>query len=282
MSKSRIKVSFDNREFFWIVADNYSKIIKNPTKEELYGTKLKFYNDKNVCPICLKEKEDYGIELTDKSILYPGNVLHDTDENGDKTEEYICKRHGLRDYNRYDPNSWNNLLKSMTDRRTDNLKDSRNILADNCEDLTSRFFGAKRLSIEYNKYSQLPLDHLPIPNGISIKIGDTLVDLSGKVPQTKGATYNSKNRMWSQNWANEYGKAFDYLIFYCVSKNGKVIERIYIFPKEEVEKRTGIGIFKNPTDSHGNTMIPWYEQYTVIDENVLRNVNEIWIQILND
>ena len=32
----------------------------------------------------------------------------------------------------------------------------------------------------------------------------------------------------------------------CASKDGKIIERIYIFPLEEIEKRKGIKITKNP------------------------------------
>lgn len=47
-------------------------------------------------------------------------------------------------------------------------------------------------------------------------IGGKLVDLSGKIPQIKCATYSSR------------------LILYCVSGNGGTIERIYFIPKGDV------------------------------------------------
>lgn len=36
------------------------------------------------------------------------------------------------------------------------------------------------------------------------------------------------------------------MICYCVNKDGKKIERIYRFPKEEINKRVRITIVKNP------------------------------------
>ncbi len=38
----------------------------------------------------------------------------------------------------------------------------------------------------------------------------------------------------------------------CASKDGKIIERIYIFPIEEILEISGISITKNPTDRWGN------------------------------
>ena len=43
---------------------------------------------------------------------------------------------------------------------------------------------------------------------------------------------------------------------YCASKDRKDIERIYIFPMEEISKRKTITIVKNP--SKGKL---WYEKY---------------------
>lgn len=56
MSKHRISVSIDGKNFFWIVVDN-GKFIRNPTKEDRMGTKLKCYNKTNICSICRKELE---------------------------------------------------------------------------------------------------------------------------------------------------------------------------------------------------------------------------------
>ena len=74
-SRSRIHVSFDGINYFWIVFENISKkLILSPTEEDKKGTKLVKYNHTNICPICRKEFDEEGEELTDKSILHPGNV----------------------------------------------------------------------------------------------------------------------------------------------------------------------------------------------------------------
>lgn len=64
------------------------------------------------------------------------------------------------------------------------------------------------------------------------------------------------------------------MICYCADKNGVNIERIYIFPKEEIVKRTGTKITKNP--SRGEQ---WYEKYRVKDEEEIKKVNGIWKKI---
>lgn len=74
MSKYRLSVSFDETNFFWIIIENGKIISRNPTKEDLMGTKLKSYNKTNICSVCIEENKNNGKELTDKSILYPGNA----------------------------------------------------------------------------------------------------------------------------------------------------------------------------------------------------------------
>lgn len=65
------------------------------------------------------------------------------------------------------------------------------------------------------------------------------------------------------------------MILYCISTDGKVIERIYIIPKKEIINRKTISIFKKSSRHE-----PWYEQYRVKSEDVLRQVNKIWKKII--
>lgn len=79
------------------------------------------------------------------------------------------------------------------------------------------------------------------------------------------------------NLEGEHNKDFDNLIAYCVSRDGKIIERIYIFPKVEIIKRISITIMENP-----KKWIPWYEKYRIKDKKILDLVNKIYQEILED
>lgn len=267
-----MSVYIDEKNFFWIVVDR-GKLIKNPTEEDLKGTKITSYNKTNICAMCRKDGN-----ITDNSILYPGNVLRDTDKNGKKVYEFVCRTHGEMHYARYNPNSQSNAIKAVRDRRIGNLHDHSQILGDNCEDLTSILFGVKRLSVEYDKYSMLPYDHDPISKHMSITIGDKSEDLYGKILQTKGRCLSYG--VWNTRVDGEHDKKVDMLIFYCISIDGKIIERIYIIPKEDILKTTSIHITKNPTDSRGNPITQKYEKYRVIDKDLMRRANDVWRKIL--
>ena len=84
MSKYRISVT-DEEKNFWIVVDK-GIIIKNPTKNDLSGTKIVSYTKTNICHICRQEKEMFKKELTEQSILYPGNACH-------IKNQVVCHRH---------------------------------------------------------------------------------------------------------------------------------------------------------------------------------------------
>lgn len=58
------------------------------------------------------------------------------------------------------------------------------------------------------------------------------------------------------------------MICYCASKDGKIIERIYIFSWEEILRRKSITVVKSY--NYG-----WHEDYRVKDEEVLNKVNKI-------
>lgn len=99
--------------------------------------------------------------------------------------------------------------------------------------------------------------------------------------QTQGRLYNSEYRWWNlSNLEREWDKKFDYMICYCANKDGKSIERLYIFHKSKIENRKNITVLKNPTDSHSNPIIPWYEQYRIKDKDIIRKVNDIWKEII--
>lgn len=173
-TKNRIHVSFDGINFFWTVYESTNgKLIMNPTKDDLYETKLKTYNSTNVCSICREEWEKEGNELTDKSILRPKNARRFDIGN---IEIWVCESHSGR-YRQKLPNSQNNIKKSLADCRTGNSTDHTKILGNNCEKLTEKWLGAGRLSAKYDNYSNLPLDHDPVPNGVTVEIGRKLVDV---------------------------------------------------------------------------------------------------------
>lgn len=271
MAKYRISISIDGENFFWIVVNN-GKLIKNPIKEDLYGTKLVSYSKMNICPRCIEEKEREGKELTDKSILYPHNACRD--KYREKTYKWICLRHYNIDHERYNPKSRNNIIKSIADHRTGNLDpDSAHAKADLFQELTCKWrstvstIPVTDLNKENDNY-EWPIDH-----SRDSELG--IIDSMGRF-------YNSVYRLWPfANIVRYRKKGIDHIICYCASENGETIERIYIIPKKEFENRTSIGIFKSPTDSHGNHIgIPWHEKYRIKDEDALRKVNKIWKEII--
>lgn len=286
MVKYKVSVSFDEKNFFWIVVDN-GVLIKNPTKEDLKDAKnyLKgktiSYNKTNICDKCREECKIGKIsELTEMSILYPGNSRRETRKDGYLTNTWFCKRHGLRSYDKNDHNSTWNLQKSIGDRRTGNLNNVKHIFGDNCQELTERWTGAEDLNKKNDNYTTgTPIDHGRITKHISIMIEDKLIDLYGKVPQTKGNSllvYRQgllEYENWSQTFTSELDKEFDILIFYCVSKDRNTIDRIYIFPKSDVQNHKSVRIYK---DTYG-----WYGPFRVEDEKILEYVNGIWKYIRN-
>lgn len=269
----RISVSLDGENFFWVVAID-GRLIKNPTKEDLIGTKLKSYNGTNICPICREEWEREEKELTDKSILYPKNSRRNIDVNGNLVDKFVCYRHSSINYQKYVTDSVHNIKKSLSDRRTDNLRDPIKIFGDNCEKLTEKWLGAKRLSVKYDNYSNLPLDHDHISKHIMIMVGDELIDLYGKVPQTKGVHLGMDGR-WICNTKNERNKKFDILIFYCISEDGETVERIYFFYKNDMQK--SISITKNLILKG----CEHHEECKITDDQIFININKIWNEIIN-
>lgn len=265
MSKYKISVSIDGENFFWIVVSN-QMLIRNPTKDDLIGTKVKYYNKTNICSRCREDKN-----ITDKSILYPKNAQREYDKNGNWNEKWLCFRcyrhdHWVNVESKYS-DSHNNIIKALSDRRTGNLKDSHNIFGDNCEELTCRW---------RSTVTTIPVENLNKKLDNYMTSIDHSLDSELGIIQTKGRLYNSYHQMWVfSGLEREWNKIFNYEICYCVSKDGKKIERLYIFPKEEIKKRTSIGIYKNPLRK-----IQWYEEYRIKDEKILELVNKLWQEII--
>lgn len=255
----------------WVIVDENGKVInRNPSEDELKILKTqsrtfrdlgKRYNEMNICEHIKKDGKICGEKLT------PCNVYRERDKDGNVTGKRICRNCDGRQ--RYKNGLTNgNIRNSIRNHRTGNLNPNcTSAKGDNFEELTHIYKGARILSIENDCYNG-PLDHY--------------VNSKGIVYQTKGKWYDSHNQRWSQNVENEWNKEFDYLIFYCASKDGKIIERMYIFPKEKIEKTTGITIVKNPTDSHGNSIVSCYEEYRITDKEELEKVNKIWKKIIGE
>jgi len=221
-------------------------------------TNKTYYNRKNTCDRC---EINFDIAI--------GHPYREYDIDGNWTGKWNCNNC----YEKYDPNSQRNLIKSMRDRRTNNQdSNSSNAKGDNFQELTCRWrstvstIPVDDLNKKLDNYRS-PIDHTP--------------DSELGIIQTAGRLYDSYNRCWSfGSLEREWYKEFDYEMCYCVSKDGKNIERIYITPNKEIkDKRKSIVIYKSHQYSRGPS---WYDDYLIRDEEILRKVNEIWKQIIEE
>lgn len=242
----------------WVIVDNNGKIIdKNPSKEDLKSTVLHKSSDRRV-PKLYYNRTNTCDRCGEKLVL--GKVWREYNREGNWTGNWVCGKCQQR----YDPNSLNNIIKSMANRRTGNINPNcTSAKGDLFEELTCRWRGVKNLNIENDNYES-SIDH-----SRDSELGIIL---------TKGKFYDPVNGLWKQECKRDHNKEFHNLIFYCVSNDGKIIERIYIFPKEEIIKRIGFAIVKNPTRT-GGRYDQWYEKYRC-DESIVKYVNNIF-QIIN-
>lgn len=253
MTIYKIHISIDEKNSFWIIVKNGKIVSKNPTNEELTKTTIRSYDKTNICHVCREEKR-----ITDNSILYPGNARREYNKEGNDTGRWIC-----RDcWRRNDPNSQDNIRKSLRKRRTHGLDPTcASAKGDLFEELTCRWRGIRNLNKENDNYTY-PIDHSLDP-----ELG---------IVQTKRSFYDAIDRTWKKDWKNEHHKKFDNIIFYCTSNDGKTIDRVYIFPWEEVLRRSCVTIYKNPSISRE---IPWYEKYRINDKKTIKKINELWDEI---
>lgn len=197
-----------------------------------------YYNRTNTCDNLNNLKED-GKKCECR--LTPGNALREY-ENEKWTGRWLCRSCWEKnDYNKR-IDSHVNIIKSLSDRRTNNLdQESPQAKGDISEAVTCMTRGVKNLNIENDNFTS-PIDHSR--------------DAEYGIIQSKGAIYNTLNRDWRIRVENERKKEFDNLIVYCMNKDMNNIERVYIFPKKEVIKRSSIRIYKTSYRS-------WYGKYRV-------------------
>lgn len=268
-----------------VIVDKTGKIVnRNATEDELKclieepckdgrGKPRCGYIVGATCYRCIEEKD-----VTKKSILRPGNAYQERDKDGKETGRCICCKHRKRDYGKYDQNSWGNFLKSLADCRTDNQDPNSNCAkGDLFQELTCAWRSTISTVIVEDLNKKLDNYRTPIDHSCDSELGTI---------QTKGCFYNSDYRTWSQNFKNERsqidrGFNFDVLILYCASKDGKYIERLYIFPVERILERTQVSIVKNPKDRWGNSRTSWYDQYRITDKATIEKVNKIWKEIID-
>lgn len=210
-----------------------------------------YYNRTNTCDKCRKDFK-----------IVSGHPEREYDKEHNWTGNWLCSICKAADRRKL-PDSWENLRKSLAGRRTGYININTACgRGSRYEKLTCQWrsmvstISVKNLNIENNNYNS-PLDHSP--------------DSELGIIQTKGAIYNIGLQRWNNGGiGNEHGKDFDNLIFYCIGEYG--VERIYIFPKIEIIKRTSIGIYKYCNG--------WYEKYRIKDEKILDQVNKLWQDII--
>lgn len=233
----------------WVIVNENGKIInKNPNKEELKvliieythgNTRKEKYNNTNMCEFF----ESNEIRCEEK--LYPHNARQ-FNINGKIV--WYCEKHGGR-YRSTLPNGQNDTRKSIADSRTGNLDvNSPSGKGRISEQITCKVYGIKNLNIEYDNF------HTPIDHSRDQKLG---------IIQSKGRIFNSIEGYWSSHVENEHNKEFDYLIFYCMSKDVKYIDMVYIFPRYEIIKRSSITIYKDPLKGALYKGFRWYDKYRV-------------------
>lgn len=175
-----------------------------------------YYNRTNTCDRCGKD-------------LASRHPMREYDKKGNWIGNWLCTRCYDKEYR-------------PSDFRIGNLDPNSSVgLGYIFQQITCKTRGVKDLNIENDNF------HSPIDHSIDPEYGTI---------QTKGAIYDPKERYWTINWSNEYDKEFDYLIFYCMDKDKKNIERVYIFPKEEIIKRPKVTIYKYSKSG-------WYYPYRV-------------------
>lgn len=259
MSRCKVYVAVDEKNYFWIIIENKEIININATREDICKiSRTLYYNPTNICPRCREENERDGKKITERSILYPGNARRSN------TEEWICANHWGINYQRYDVNSINNIKRSLSSIRTGNLDpNSATYKGNKIQKLIHILYGWIDLNEENDNY----------------RSSIDFIDKEGNLHQVQGRRYDSKYRGWNTggNLENEWYKKYADLVFICKSEDGKIIEEIYKIPFEKEIKglRKGIGIYKY--DIKGRLYEGgWYEPYRTKNKEELVRSNEIW------
>lgn len=212
----------------------------------------KYYNRANACDRC-----------GDK--LFPHNARREFNEECNWTGKWLCNKCWYNTDYKKRSDSTNNLMKLVSDRRTGNQNpNSPNAKGDLFEILTEIRKDVRNLNKDNDNYHE-PIDHSS--------------DSYGKIPQTRGRLYDSYKQVWSfASFERDWHKEFHYVILYCVSEDGQVIERMYEIPKENLNPN-GITITKHQLRKNSNTLY-WYEKFRITDEKDIKRTNEIWKKLI--
>lgn len=242
----------------WVIIDETGKTInRSPSKDELKGL------EKEILPACTRENKVSRVCCNCKSHNTYMHINGWEQWHKHKCQKVVCTKYLCENcYKKYDSNSSNGLRKSVDNRRTGNLDpNSDQAKGDNSQELACILYGWEDLNKKYDNY-MFPLDCYDQKTGL--------------YHQVQGHRYSSIERFWSfTGFDREWGKIFETMVCFCISKDGKDIERIYEFPKEEIERVKSISIYKNP--SRG---VQQYEKYRITDEEELKKANEIWKDII--
>lgn len=199
-------------------------MIELVNKEEVKKYRKTYYNKTNTCDRC-------GKDLMSK----PGHPHREYNKEEKWTGKWLCQscyvcrnsRNIIRDYKmgNLDPN----------------CSSGKGYIY---EQITCKSRGIKNLNIENNNFNS-KFDHS--------------IDSEYGIIESKGSIYNCTYRYW--HFDTERYQKFDNMIAYCMNKYMTNIERVYIFPWNEVTIRKSITIYKNPSTSRSH----WYDEY-IIDE----------------
>lgn len=213
----------------------------------------KHYNETNSCDRCGKSFEELGW----------GHPLKEYDEKGEWTKKWDCPTC----QSKYDPNSYGNTIRSVRNCRTHNQNPNfSQTKGDKSQELACGMYGWEDLNKKNDNYTRgTPIDCYDPKTGL--------------FHQVRGRWYDSINRCWQfVHLERERFKEYEDMVCYCISKDGKRIERIYKIPLWKITERKSIGIYK-----YDIRRIPyedgWYEQYRVTDEEELKKANEIYQKI---
>lgn len=238
------------------------RFLKKEEKPYEHGNKRKEqYNETNICP-GIKEN---GAICGNK--LLPGKARMEYDKEGNETGKWLCRNC----YEKYDPNSTNNIIASLRDSRTGNLdQNSNKARADMSQELACILYGWEDLNKKYDNYGT-PIDCYDPKTGLYHQVqGRSLTILRYCY---EGWPFAHFEKEWHK-------RKYEDMICFCFSDNWKIVERIYKFAENIIKNKSRIEIVKNPTDRWGNLIMSKFEKDRISDIDELMKANEIWKQII--
>lgn len=227
------------------------------------GLWKKRYNDTHTCDRCGKSFEE--IEKLGRT------PLQENDKDGNWTGKWDC--YACR--SKYDPNSYGNLIKSMSNCRTGSQNPNHSCTKGEQDvELACRLYGYIDLNKKYDNHGT-EIDCLDEKTGLYHQIRGRSLGIISRSVTTKGEKYY-------EGWhftrlEREWYKEYENMIFFCKNKDRKIVEEIYKIPHWEMIGRKSIGIYKDMP-----RRVRWYEQYRVKDPGEIKRANELWQKILEE